>query len=271
MTDGGFDASWLALREPVDHRSRARELLPELRREGASRGWSRVLDLGAGTGSNVRFLSERLPWARAWTVVDHDPDLLDRVAAPATDHVVRRRVGDLAGEGLDAVADADLVTASALLDLVSEEWLGALRDRCVEGRCGVYLALSYDGGIDWTPAHPDDELVRGAFNEDQTTDKGLGTALGPAAAAVARRLFEAAGYRSRLCPSPWVLSAEGDRGLIEELVRGWADAAARAKPGDEGRIRRWAERRLRDASEGGATVRVGHLDLLALPTPERHP
>lgn len=265
MGESDFDASWLALREPADHRSRARELLPELRREGARRGWSRVVDLGAGTGSNVRFLSERLPWVTEWTVVDHDRDLLDRVAAPGSARAMRRVVGDLAREGLEAVADADLVTASALLDLVSEEWLGELRDRCVESARGAYLALTYDGTIDWTPARADDELVREAFNEDQTTDKGIGTALGPVAASAAHRLFEEAEYRSLLRPSPWVLSAERDRRLIEELVRGWADAAARARPAEEARIRRWAGRRARDVSGEGATVRVGHLDLLALP------
>lgn len=290
MGKGGFDASWLALREPVDHRSRARELLPDVRREGSGGRWSRVVDLGSGTGSNVRYLARHLPWATEWTVVDHDRGLLDRVEAPSPDHAVHRVEGDLADEGLEAVSGADLVTGSALLDLVSEEWLRKLRDRCVAHRCGALFALTYDGTMEWIEApaagrsasrtersrsgsaaalgpsayDSDDELVLTAVNEHQRSDKGIGTALGPAAAAVAHRLFAEAGYRSRLHPSPWLLSAGRDGALIDRLVRGWVDAAVAQEPDQEDRIRRWGARRMRDIGDGAA-VRVGHLDLLALP------
>ena len=74
--DGVFGADWLRLREPVDHRSRAEGHLPVLAEEWRRRGWSRIVDLGSGTGSNARYLAPRLPGAQQWTLVDHDADLL---------------------------------------------------------------------------------------------------------------------------------------------------------------------------------------------------
>ena len=35
----------------------------------------RIVDLAAGAGSNLRYLSPRLPFEQAWTLVDHDDDI----------------------------------------------------------------------------------------------------------------------------------------------------------------------------------------------------
>src|SRR5690606_37934264 len=121
LADAGFSAAWLALREPADHRARAAELLPELGAWWRARRGTHVVDLGAGAGSNLRYLAPRLPGAQWWTLVDRDPALLARAAPPVGEaegggRVVDlvRVVADLAREGLDAVQGADLVTASAL-------------------------------------------------------------------------------------------------------------------------------------------------------------
>lgn len=265
MADDVFDAGWLRLREPVDHRSRVRALVTTLRREGSRRGWSRVVDLGAGTGSNLRFIAARIPWATTWTVVDHDPDLLDLIDDPGPDSTVCRVVGDLAEEGLAAVDDVHLVTASALLDLVSRGWLEALCRRCGRNGVAAYFALSYDGRVVWDAPDDDDDFVLDAVNRHQRREKGLGGALGPEAAEVAEALFREAGYRTWLRPSPWRLTPPEDTTLIHRLVDGWVEAAAEMEPSAEARVRSWAGRRRADVSHERTGLRVGHLDLLALP------
>jgi SAM-dependent methyltransferase len=263
--DAHFDAGWLALREPVDHRSRPVELLDPLREAWTTRGWERILDLGAGSGSNLRYLAPHLPGSQRWTLVDHDQGLLDRAVeeSPEGDVRVRTLVGDLEHHGLESVADAHLVTASALLDLVSERWLEGLVARCSARGAGALLALSWDGTMQWSgPAHPDDHLVRSAVREHQLRNKGLGPALGSRAGAVAGRLFADEGYQVRLRPSPWVLTPE-DRVLAAALVDGWEEAATEARPADAARIHAWARHRRQGLSTGSLVV--GHLDLLALP------
>jgi SAM-dependent methyltransferase len=267
MADDDFTADWLALREPVDHRSRPYGLLRPLRATWHARRWSRILDLGSGTGSNFRYLAPRLPGAQDWTLLDHDPELLARVRAPDPSPPVRRVVGSLADEGLTRVAGTDLVTASAVLDLVSEGWLGELVDRCCASGCGALLALSYDGTQEWSgPADPEDAPIQGAVNAHQRRDKGLGPALGPAAPRVAETFFREAAYHVWVLPSAWRLGP-GDRDLARALLEGWCQAAREEVPPEAPRFEAWRERRLRDLEVGKTQLTVGHMDLLALPAP----
>jgi SAM-dependent methyltransferase len=265
-----FDAAWLALREEIDHRSRAAELLGPLLEWWITKKRAQVLDLGCGTGSNLRYLAPKLPGSQVWTVVDHDNALLASVESPGGDVLVKRVQGDLAGQGLTEVRGAHLVTASALLDLVSAAWLRAAVDACVGAEAGALFALSYDGAIGWsTPDEPFDTVVRDAIDAHQRRDKGLGVALGPTAGRVAEALFRQQGYRTWLRPSEWEIGAKDHR-LAAALIEGWATAASEERPSDADNIRAWAGRRLAHVSRGEAEVVVGHVDLLALP-PDSHP
>ncbi len=276
-----FDPAWLALREPIDHRSRAAAAMSLLAQAWRAGGWSRIVDLGSGTGSNLRYLAPRLPGIRRWTLIDHDAGLLARVTAPEGTEV-RRIVGDLAATGMDAIreSEADLVTASALLDLVSKEWLETLAAACRRSGSAALFALTYDGAIQWRAAaddprpadDPDDGFVRRSVNAHQRRDKGLGPALGPMAGLRAETTFRAAGYRVWLLLSPWRLGP-GDAALARALVDGWEAAAlealreapAQAGSADADRVRAWAERRRATIAGGRFGLTVGHLDLLALP------
>jgi SAM-dependent methyltransferase len=297
MPEETFAAEWLALREPVDHRSRSADLLGPLAEWWSARPSRRVLDLGSGTGSNLRYLAPRLPGEQRWTLVDQDTALLDRATGTAIDVVgvagVERVSGDLEREGLALVAGADLVTASALLDLVTDEWLERLVEACRTAGSAALLSLTWDGGITWddpnsdpgpdsrSDSHPDpddvgsgdghdddqdeptDRLVADAVRNHQLRDKGIGPALGPAAGPAAADAFRAAGYDTWLLPSPWRLGT-GDELLTRALVDGWATAASEERPGDAPLIRDWAERR-RPADLARFRLEVGHVDLLALP------
>ena len=268
MSDATFDAGWLQLREPADHRSRATELEDLLRLRGAAEGWQRVVDLGSGTGSNVRHLAPRLPWATTWRVVDHDPALLDAIATPPGSRLERVRA-DLASDGLDSIEGADVVTASALLDLVSAAWLTDLARRCARAECGVLLALTVDGTVRWRgPEDPDDAWIRDAFQRHQERNKGLGDALGPRAAPVARGVLDRAGFETWMRPSPWILTGAGDAALAREWLSGWAAAAAEIRADRRAEIAAWADRRARAVNAGEYGLEVGHLDVLALPRRE---
>ena len=264
-----FDPDWLALREPLDHASRAPALLPLLAAVSRADRWRRVLDLGSGTGSNLRYLAPRLHDGQEWTLVDHDSALLARVAVPERVLSLDRVCGDIATEGIAAVADADLVTGSALLDLVSETWMRTLVAACRSAACGVLFALTYDGRIEWDDGgtaspDPDDDMIRRAVNSHQTRDKGLGPALGPSAGSVAQTCFRGAGYRTWFRPSPWRLGPS-HAALARALVDGWEQAALEERPGQAEEISAWASRRREQLAGSTVNLTVGHVDLLALP------
>ncbi len=323
MADETFSSDWLALREPADHRSRSTDLIAPLAEWWAARTGRHVLDLGSGTGSNLRYLAPRLPGEQAWTLVDRDAALLDRatsagVTSPGVGRVepdsetvpeglgsgtvpgrsgsgavprghdsgtvptgvgsevvaLECVVGELDPEGLVRVPEADLVTASALLDLVTHQWLERLVEACRAAGNAALLSLTWDGTMTW--GHPDrndhpaadaekpaDGLVAEAVRDHQLRDKGMGPALGPAAGPAAAAACRAAGSDTWLLSSPWRLGA-GDELLARALIDGWVAAASEERPADAQFIRDWAERR-RASTSTGFTLEVGHVDLLALP------
>ena len=277
MSAETFDASWLALREPVDHRSRPDSLLTPLNDWWSARGASAVLDLGSGTGSNLRYLAPKLIGNQEWRLLDHDGELLARIEPPSAPVSVTPLRGDLAVEGLLEVRTADLVTASALLDLASERWISELVEACCAAGCAALFSLSYDGTIEWSDtqgahegdAHADDELVRSAVNAHQHGDKGLGPALGPDAAAFATKSYQDVGYRTWVRSSPWRLGQD-DAELALALIAGWKGAAEEQLPDRVDRIGAWAHRRTGSIIDRAVSLTVGHLDLLALPTESTH-
>jgi SAM-dependent methyltransferase len=277
---GHFSADWLALREVVDARSRSLHLTSLVAEWLARRpGVHDLVDLGCGSGSNLQFLAPRLPGPQRWRLIDHDAGLLTRARhrqphdADGARVAVETHHRNLALLDDAWLAGTDLVTASALLDLVSRGWVEALVAACARHCQAMLFALSVDG--DWAFVEAagerieddEDARVRSLFQAHQCRDKGLGAALGGEAPAVLARVLSAAGYRLARAATPWHLAA-GDpaaRPLAEALVRGWHTAAREQAPHLWPWLDRWLAQRLTALARGQRGVMVGHVDLFAWP------
>jgi SAM-dependent methyltransferase len=271
----GFSAEWLAMREPIDAAARDVSITKQLSGLLSASGLARrFFDLGCGTGANVRYLSPLIAGPQQWVLLDSDEQHLQR----ASERVAGcRRAGvsfemrclDLDGAlGELVFGEGALVSAAALLDLVSAEWLAGLLQRCCASRAIVLFALSYDGRIDFEPGDPDDETIRSLVNRHQGTDKGFGPALGPAAAAFACGRLAALQYHVLSAPSDWLLDRSHAR-VQESLLRGWAQAAREISPAESGRCERWLSTRLGYLDRGQSAVRVGHQDVIGWPSAPR--
>ncbi len=266
-------ADWLALREPTDFASRSERLTRMIGERLAGRDPLRVLDLATGTGSNLRYLVDRLPATRQeWLLVDRSARLLELVAHRTRQAGTgRHRQVDIQTRQIDLdtlddpelFAGRDLVTASALLDLVSDTWLRSLAARCRKVGAVVLFTITYDGRNVCTPAEPDDQLVLELFNRHQHRDKGLGgPAAGPGAADAAVRAFTDAGYHVETDTSDWNLSPS-DADLQRELIAGWAFAATETDASRRETIEAWRTRRLDHVRAGRSAIVVGHRDIAA--------
>jgi SAM-dependent methyltransferase len=283
---GEFSPEWLALREPADAAARSERLLQAVAARFAPESNLTVLDVGAGTGSNARYLAERLNPQQQWLLVDHDPSLLIeasqrmRAWGEARGLVVSRDEGAwrVEGEGLavtfatklgdladlsslsELFLDRRLVTASALLDLCSAAWIESLASECRQTRASGLFVLTYDGRIHCSPEEPGDDDIRQLVNEHQRTDKGFGAALGPAASTVAAECFGALGYSVEREASDWHLEPDAAT-LQRQLIGGWSHAAVQMAPDRAAFIREWTDRRLAHVLEGHSRLVVGHEDL----------
>jgi SAM-dependent methyltransferase len=267
----GFSADWLALREPYDLRARNSAVLDAVTAFFERRTSLNVVDLACGTGSTLRAISPRLPARQSWTLMDNDLDLLARAASasPKPGIAVTAVPLDL-NQQFEAAFEGkvDLVTTSALLDLVSEAWLHRLAVAVTDSSIPFYAALSYDGRVTFTPPDPFDAAIARSVDAHQHTDKGFGPALGPAAADFALTRFEALGYSAIPGASDWAMGPE-DRDLQTELLGGWAMAAHDIGTLSGEDIRAWLTRRRAMIAAGRSALLVGHVDFFATPSATR--
>jgi hypothetical protein len=262
--------AWLVLRAPADAAARSRELLSHLRPRLPA-GRLVVHDLGCGSGGMGRWLAPLLPGPQRWILHDRDPDLLALAEAdppgPAADDAavtVETRRSDVTRLDRDELAGAGLITASALLDLLTADELHRLMRACSGAGCPVLLTLSVTGCIQLEPPDALDARVAAAFNAHQRREMPRGRLLGPDAVAAAADGFRRLGARVIVRPSPWSLGA-ADAELAAEWLDGWVGAACEQEPALAADAGPYRHRRLSEAGAGRLAVTVGHADLLVLP------
>jgi hypothetical protein len=262
---------WLDLREGADAAARSGDLVGELRRHLPAAGVQVIHDLACGTGAMGRWLAPLLPGRQHWVLHDRDPDLLDVAAArgpaPAADGApvdVETRCADVTRLAADDLHGAGLVTASALLDLLTRDELDGLLDVCVAAGCPLLLTLSVAGRVEIAPADPLDPRVAAAFDAHQRRMTDRGRLLGPDAVAASVEELSAAGRPVLVRRSAWRLG-DAEAGLAAAWFRGWIAAACEQEPELAGEAESYARGRLAAARAGRLTVTVGHTDLLALP------
>jgi hypothetical protein len=267
----GFSVEWLTLREGYDLRARNPAVLGAVIFLLKSKSAVRIVDLACGTGSTPRTLSPHLPSRQHWDLVDNDSGLLDAACRGNSSNDVELNAVQLDLNGdFEAVLKQpkDLITTSALLDLVSETWLDRFARHVAARGLPVYAALTYDGRIELSPSDPTDAAIAAAVNDHQRTDKGFGPALGPSASAAAIARFETLGYSVMQGISDWVIGTP-DRDIQIELLKGWAAAASEMQSLPSREIDNWLSRRGEAVDQGVSTMRVGHVDFLAAPSSTR--
>jgi SAM-dependent methyltransferase len=267
----GFSADWLALREPFDTAALRARVRDEALKSIAGLDPVSIVDLGCGTGSGMRAIAPFVPARQTWRLVDNDLSLLARAADSARpDRVQATAVPVDLAHDLEAALDGavDLVTTTALLDLVSAPWIERLTVECAARRLPLYATLSYNGHIAFTPEDPGDAAIIEAVNAHQRTDKGFGLALGPTAAAEAIARFAAVGYVTVHETSDWTIGPR-DREMQNALLAGWAGAAREIDARRLDEIIAWLTRRREMVAAGRSSMVVGHVDLFARPMEAR--
>jgi len=262
-------AGWLALRARADDLARSARFAETIARR-IGPGPLVVHDLGSGTGAMMRWLAPRLPGPQAWVLHDADPAILNHVDPRSTRDgsglpvTVRTRVEQLADLPIGAFAGASVVTASALLDVLTEGEARAVVDACVASGVPALFSLTVTGGVRLTPRDRSDAAFATAFNDHQRRNAGGRRLLGPDAAPRIRRLFAEAGWRVRAERTPWRLDA-GDGALIAEWLDGWIAAAVEQRPELKAEAAEYRRRRTDALARGRLRVVVQHQDVLAWP------
>jgi SAM-dependent methyltransferase len=268
---GRASSGWLALREPADAAARAPELVEEVRRHLPAGEPATIYDLGCGTGSMARWLAVQLDGPQHWVMVDRDAELLTVAASSGPDRAAdgarvtsETRQGDLTRLAPAQLDRAALITASALLDMMTGDELDRFVAACVRAGCPALVTLSDTGRVHLEPHDPLDQRVGQAFNAHQRRTVDGHSLLGPDAVGAAVDGFERAGADVLVRPSPWRLGAP-ERELAQQWFTGWFGAACEQEPELAAEAGPYARRRLDAAAAGELSVTVHHQDLWVRP------
>ena len=285
-----FSSSWLDTREGADARARNADLITSLSAHVNELEEIHLIDLGAGTGGLFRYLAPRLGGHQTWRLVDFSSGLLEQVETrltrwagehelivrskagtwyasnPVREYCVDTAIWDFARGFADFPTDfsADVITASAFIDLVSLSWIEQLVAFCKKAQTSFYGCLTYNGIIEWNPEHPCDGEFLQLLNNDQRRDKGMGPALGPHAFQVINDSFMSSGFVVRTGPSPWILDSK-DCQLQKALLLQWAKLLDQKSGWPAWKINQWNEFRLAAIVEGKSQLKVGHQDIWVVP------
>jgi hypothetical protein len=229
-----------------------------------------------------RWLAPRLPGPQRWVLHDCDAQLAAHVgedalrAAGGEPVRVEYRIDDVTRLAETDLGGADLITASALLDILTADEIRRLLRACAAARCPVLLSLSVTGVVTMEPHHPLDATLMVAFNEHQRRPARGGFLLGPDAGRFAAAQLADLNYAVTTTQSPWLIRRnEGpsttdapprrDEALAPDWLRGWVGAAVEQRPDLAHDARSYLRVRETQIAGGALTISVGHLDVLAFP------
>ncbi|MBO0870367.1 MAG: class I SAM-dependent methyltransferase [Micromonosporaceae bacterium] len=275
----GTFADWLTLREPADAAARSTRLVAQLRDHlgGSSRtagaqpareSRMAIHDLGAGTGSMCRWLAPLLPGPQHWVLYDRDPGLLalarartDVISADGTPVTVETRQADITQLTAADLKEPALVTASALLDMLTAEQLDRIVAAVLDAGCPALVTLSVVGEVLMVPGDPFDGPIQDAFNAHQRRTVGGAALLGPDAVGYVTNAFRSRGARVEADTTVWRLGpAQAE--LAGAWFTGWVEAACEQYPELAPQANEYAGRRLAEIGAGRVRVLVHHRDIL---------
>ncbi len=220
-----------------------------------------IIDLGAGTGANQRWLAPRLPIRQRWLHLDHNPVISRSLPLPAETEIVDESVEALGQLLTRASGDRQLVTCSALLDVLTTEQVEAVCRAVIDNRVPAFFSLTVTGGLRLSPNDPHDRLLLAAFNDHQRRAGGAG----PEATTLTVSLLRAAEFAVTTQETPWRLTAESGIAFVDQMLEERLAAAVAQDPALAGTAAAWLELRRAQLIAGLLQIELDHCDILGLP------
>lgn len=252
---------WLAARELADSRSRSTMLAKAF--ADAVRPDDLIVDLGSGTGTNIRYLERYLSSKQKWLAIDNDSVLLEQASVRLPRDRVTFATRNLASD-LQSVPSGPgvAITASAFLDITSKEWLVQLAHHCCDSP--LLIAMSAASQPIWHPIDEFDEPIRLQLDTHQRADHGFGPSLGIDAVQFLAQQLRDQGCHVTLRPGNWTLDSSDDA-LISLMING---VMRRVQVGPNALdAHGWQQRRQDQLQSGELRLVLKHMDLLSLPSP----
>ncbi len=246
-----------------------------------------VVDLGAGTGSNFRYYSERLPAKKQrWLLMDQNQELLDEAFrnisidhslgtgnGPAQTLTIKdgdlmeievefRQINLFENEIDWSTYNSDLIVANALFDLASRQQFEAFVENLPLNTSALLLTLNYES-THFHPLNPLDHIWIGHFHEHMRREQAFGRSMGADCVINMAEILEKQPVEFHKADSVWHLNSHHQilqGGIMDFMENAMSDMGL-----DSDIFRGWLNERRELLNSGKQTMEVLHSDFLCLP------
>ena len=287
MQANKFTATWINLRESYDMLSRS-DLLQNLYKNNKM-NLKKVIDLGGGNGSFLRWCHYKNIIYDDFLIIDNDEALL-KSFYPRTksdlsmmslslikDNMMSYRIQNLKNnkdgfitlkkqdfyKSIDTINDYNLVSFSAVSDLLSKKFIKYLFDKVDKGT-NLYFSICFDGRVKWKNKNKHDKYIVSMFNQHQKQEKTTGVALGLNSINFIKNLSKKNDYKIYIADSSWsVDSHDNDSRVFQKAYLNTIyKPLKKFELTDKDILEDWLRSKQNDIESKNSNLVVGHKDIL---------
>ena len=287
MQANKFTATWINLRESYDMLSRS-DLLQNLYKKNKL-NLKKVIDLGGGNGSFLRWCHYKNIIYDDFLIIDNDEALL-KSFYPRTksylstislslikDNMMSYRIQNLKTnkdgfitlkkqdfyKSIDIINDYNLVSFSAVSDLLSKKFIKCLFDKINKGT-NLYFSICFDGRVKWKNKNKHDKYIVSMFNQHQKQEKTTGVALGLNSINFIKNLSKKNDYKIYIADSSWsVDSQDNDSRIFQKAYLNTIyKPLKKFELTDKDILENWLKSKQNDIENKNSNLVVGHKDIL---------
>ena len=287
MQANKFTTTWINLRESYDMLSRS-DLLQNLYKNNKM-NLKKVIDLGGGNGSFLRWCHYKNIIYDDFLIIDNDEALL-KSFYPRTksylsmmslslikDNMMSYRIQNLKNnkdgfitlkkqdfyKSIDTINDYNLVSFSAVSDLLSKKFIKCLFDKVNKGT-NLYFSICFDGRVKWKNKNKHDKYIVSMFNQHQKQEKTTGVALGLDSINFIKNLSKKNDYKIYIADSSWsVDSHDNDSRVFQKAYLNTIyKPLKKYELTDRDILEDWIRSKKNDIESKNSNLVVGHKDIL---------
>ena len=287
MQANKFTTTWINLRESYDMLSRS-DLLQNLYKNNKM-NLKKVIDLGGGNGSFLRWCHYKNITYDDFLIIDNDEALLKSFYSRTKsylsmmslslikDNMMSYRIQNLKNnkdgfitlkkqdfyKSIDTINDYNLVSFSAVSDLLSKKFIKCLFDKVNKGT-NLYFSICFDGRVKWKNKNKHDKYIVSMFNQHQKQEKTTGVALGLDSIKFIKNLSTKNDYKIYIADSSWsVDSHDNDSRVFQKAYLNTIyKPLKKYELTDRDILEDWLRSKKNDIEGKNSNLVVGHKDIL---------
>jgi len=277
-----FSSTWLNMRESYDSDVRTKKI------RKCIKGNDKILDLGSGTGSFLRWCIRNDIFFNEILMIDYDEKLLQKVqsitnkfckynnlelkkSSPKKFVLISKKNSKSISISMKRndlsscnkiLKDYDVLNFSAVTDILSKKYFINLFKNIIKNQT-IFFNICFNGQIKWNKKNKYDKYIIYHFNQDQETYKGDDLALGHKSIKLINELSKKYDFSINTYDSSWNLHSNTDsKDFHLKYLKTIYKPLLKKDDIDVDILKSWYKEKLSLVEIGKLVTKVGHNDII---------